>query len=316
MCIRDSNNERYSIYFPEHVTEAITLFARATQFQNEGKFKRAISHYIEAIEYWKKIESLASSNSLNFTPDKIQDVDIYKITKQKIDNSKKWIGEVVTIPAGQLNINDNAERENLKINIDSLVIMRNEFSSHSWELCFKAGKCQEKGKPVDDINNNGTQVPVYGIPKGAITEELIPWLYSITGLKLRLPTKDEWIYAAGNEYRIYQGNPYSIERIKINYKIEEYNENHEMFYSYNRFYPSGRYLENNFGLNDMSGNLPEWVADCMDKKLNNDYCREGMVLGGDTTRSFESLKNNTNIGCSTDNVGGLCGAGFRLVLDI
>ncbi len=165
-----------------------------------------------------------------------------------------------------------------------------EVTVAQFEECVKADKCSKGNYETDSLIEHCN----YGIKgkenhpmnclyqKGA--EEFCKWVGK------RLPTKDEWIYAAkgGKNYK-YSGNNNADE-------VAWYNKN-----SNNSTHEVGTKKANEYGLYDMSGNVLEWTN------------ATGVICGGAWSDDVNEIKINSDNICSA--IAGINDPfGFRCIL--
>jgi len=143
------------------------------------------------------------------------------------------------------------------------------------------------------------------------------WLSQATGESYRLPTEAEWEYAArsGDKQEIWAGT-----------QEESQLENFAVFRA-DKTAEVGSKQANSFGLNDMAGNVWEWVEDCW----HNNYdgapsegsawleadggdCGRRVIRGGSWSITPEILRTSLRIWIST--VSRVNTLGFRLAQDI
>lgn len=107
-------------------------------------------------------------------------------------------------------------------------------------------------------------------------------LYELTGIEFRMPTKDEWIYAAqgghlSSKY-IYSGSN-NID------DVAWYNGN-----SGKRVHPFAQKTPNELGLYDMSGNYAEVTNECSDYRMSDFFDTDGYICGGSWERNANDCK--------------------------
>ena len=161
------------------------------------------------------------------------------------------VPEMVVIPAGTFRMGcvtgrrcEDWETPVREVSVQSFEISRNEVTFAQWDVCVEYGACPW----VPDEGWGRNDRPVIGVTWHD-AQAYVSWLRRETGGAYRLPTEAEWEYAAraGAETRTIWGN--SVRRDQANWDGD-------------RTRPVGSYAPNGFGLNDMFGNVNEWVEDC------------------------------------------------------
>ena len=161
------------------------------------------------------------------------------------------VPEMVVIPAGAYRMGcvtgrqcEDWETPVREVRLPSFEISRNEVTFDQWDVCVEYGACRW----VPDEGWGRADLPVIGVTWHD-AQAYVSWLRREIGEAYRLPTEAEWEYAAraGAETRTIWGN--SVRRDQVNWDGD-------------RTRPVGSYAANGFGLNDMFGNVGEWVEDC------------------------------------------------------
>lgn len=143
-----------------------------------------------------------------------------------------------------------------------------------------------QGKPLPNDQNWGRgQHPVINVSWNE-AKAYAQWLSQHTGKRYRLPTEVEWEYAArsGGKDEIWAGTS-NLEELK-NYAVYGTAGGTELV---------GSKKPNGFGLNDLSGNVWEWVNDCWQADYTgtstaNVDCKQRVIRGGSYTYDPESLR--------------------------
>ncbi len=236
---------------------------------------------------FKKNITLSSKDLLEITIDLLKNDTVRiefeserkaRIQKEHSNYIKSLPNQFVFVPSGSLT---NQKK------IDAFYISKHETTQYLWEIVMgeRSGYYVGKKRPVESVSWIKVQ-------------EFITKLNELSGLKYRLPTSDEWQYAAmggpGNRDSLYAQNM-SIDSVCW------YHKHNEKMTSL-----VGKLTPNSLGLYDMNGNVWEWCAgDPNDKRqiirggsLNNaaKYC----------TNVYYNVFNSTSGGSNI---------GFRLVLE-
>ncbi|GKS65717.1 hypothetical protein YTPLAS72_30210 [Nitrospira sp.] len=127
------------------------------------------------------------------------------------------------------------------------------------------------------------------------------WLSQATGKSYRLPTDSEWEYAARSGGKDIEWAGTSDEKQLAEYAV----------YNTHRTEPVGGRKPNDLGLFDMSGNVWEWVQDCIE--VGKEKCGGRVIRGGSWVFLPESLSYLHQNWSVTNTRAGFIG--FRLALD-
>jgi formylglycine-generating enzyme required for sulfatase activity len=170
----------------------------------------------------------------------------------------------------------------------NFAIGRYEVTFDDWNKCVVGGGCS----PLSDDGGWGRgNRPQIFVSYGDITTQYLPWLSKLTGNVYRLPSKDEWQYAAAGGAGAAQakGNAGGA-------AAECFNASGaaaaDCTNGFNGTAPVGSFQPNALGLYDMKGNVWEWSAECWQPftyaaNTSDASCDTRVVLGGawSTTRN-------------------------------
>lgn len=193
--------------------------------------------------------------------------------------------EMVTLPAGSFlkktrKRSDGkavSKQEPGRVDVPSISVSQTEISQGQWRVCVREGACDELRENQVSTEDDHPVVEVTWYQANEYAE----WLSARTGRNYRLPSANEWEYAArgGTDADFYWG----IESAEIacdyanlddvSYKVGPRNENYERMYRFIsrrhkcddgfRFVaPVASFEPNAFGLFDTGGNVWEWTLDC------------------------------------------------------
>ncbi|MBR0840065.1 SUMF1/EgtB/PvdO family nonheme iron enzyme [Bradyrhizobium liaoningense] len=136
-----------------------------------------------------------------------------------------------------------------------LHIMRDQVSSADFQLCVQDGACRALGRDVVVAPDRpAVQVSWYD------AEAYAGWLSRKTGKPYRLPSDEEWAFAAGSRFKD-DAVPVDTNDPSKRW-ISRYERESERDLSDTTAYPFGRFGMNEHGIEDLSGNVWEWTSTC------------------------------------------------------
>ncbi|MCP3374294.1 SUMF1/EgtB/PvdO family nonheme iron enzyme [Bradyrhizobium cajani] len=136
-----------------------------------------------------------------------------------------------------------------------LHIMREQVSSADFQLCVQDGACRALGRDVVVAPDRpAVQVSWYD------AEAYAGWLSRKTGKPYRLPSDEEWAFAAGSRFKD-DGVPVDANDPSKRW-ISRYERESERDLTDTTAYPFGRFGMNEHGIEDLSGNVWEWTSTC------------------------------------------------------
>lgn len=163
--------------------------------------------------------------------------------------------ELVVIPPGSfiMGSDEKAEAPRVSVRISKpFTLGRFETTFDEFDACVDAGDCAKK--PYDRDWGRGRR-PVHTVTLAEI-EDYLAWLGKTTGKRYRLPSEEEWEYAAraGTTTDYWFGDTMIAGEVNCRDCATEW--------SAVKSAPVGSFNPNPWGLYDVHGNLNELVADC------------------------------------------------------
>ena len=136
-----------------------------------------------------------------------------------------------------------------------LHIMRNQVSSSDYQLCVQDGACRVLDRDVAVAPDRpAVQVSWHD------AEAYAGWLSRKTGHHYRLPSDEEWAFAAGSRFR---DDGVAVDADDPSKRwISRYERESERDLSDSTAYPFGKFGPNEHGIEDLAGNVWEWTSTC------------------------------------------------------
>ena len=192
--------------------------------------------------------------------------------------------KLVTVLAGSyLDVADaksNNPPKNATIAQD-FAIGRNDITFDDWNKCVSDGACD--AITADAGWGRGTR-PMIFVSFDDVTTQYLPWLSKLTGKAYRLPSKDEWQYAALGGKGAAETTSQIADQSKDCFNASG-PTSANCPNTYEGTSPVGSFPPNALGLNDMKGNVWQWTADCWrpfnyTPNANPNVCDMRIVMGG------------------------------------
>jgi formylglycine-generating enzyme required for sulfatase activity len=136
-----------------------------------------------------------------------------------------------------------------------LHIMRHQVSSADYQLCVQDGGCRALDRGV-----------VVALDRAAVqvnwhdAEAYARWLSRRTGAHYRLPSDEEWAFAAGSRFKD-DGLPVDASDPAKRW-IRQYEHESDRDLSDTATYPFDKFGVNEHGVSDLAGNVWEWTTTC------------------------------------------------------
>ncbi len=136
-----------------------------------------------------------------------------------------------------------------------LHIMRNQVSSFDYQLCVQDGACRALDRDVAVAPDRpAVQVSWHD------AEAYAGWLSRKTGHHYRLPSDEEWAFAAGSRFK---DDGLAVDANDPSKRwISRYERESERDLSDTKAYPFGKFGPNEHGIEDLAGNVWEWTSTC------------------------------------------------------
>ena len=228
--------------------------------------------------------------------------------------------EMVVLPAGSFMMGADGDEKGHKVTIAKpFAVAKHVVTWDDWNVCVVMRSCTGAnwyagGFPVDNVNH--WQAKSYAA-----------WLSRMTGKDYRLLTEAEWEYAARGVTSADAPHPAypwgdTITHENANYGMDQCSDGKtEGKDEWFKTSPVGKFPANAFGLNDMHGNVWQWVADgwhdayAVDSPTDgsewtNDANAQRVVRGGSWRNTPDVLRSANRGWGSIDNFSN--NIGFRL----
>lgn len=198
-----------------------------------------------------------------------------------------------------------------------IAVMRHQVTASAYRRCVEAQAC-----PTVGFDAAASDRPVVGV-SWRDAQAYASWLSRETGLNFRLPTDEEWAYAAGSRYSD-DALPESLDRTGPGQRmlaIYDRDAGRERL-SAKAPQPIGSFGANEHGLLDLAGNVWEWTDTCFQRSLFDEAGRSTATVMNCGVRVVEGRHRAYMTDFVRDARPGGCVAGtppsnlgFRLVRD-
>jgi serine/threonine protein kinase len=211
------------------------------------------------------------SKNINITTNRLLIDDRLQLgdTRYFIGNTDRTVAdgipvEFILLPQ-KLHI-DGIQNSNAPLSKKRLRIMSFEVTNQLYSACVGAGKCPTSTTLSTDtryLTFAKPQHPVVNVSWYDINEKFIPWLVSHTASDLRLPTAEEWEFAAASNLDNNDNmHRYSWGQKMSNGKAHCKNCNSGPTPYASATMPVRSFAANKWQLYDFHGNVQEWTSTC------------------------------------------------------
>ena len=244
---------------------------------------------------------------------------------EALDPSLREAQTIVEVPPGSTSYRSNGEFTNASrqaaaslvrvIFSKPLAIMKHQVSSADYQHCVDEGACHALGRGlVVAADHPAVQISWYDANAYAV------WLSRKTGESYRLPTDEEWAFAAGSKFKddglaIDENDPSKRWIARYEREVNSTSSGPET-----RSF--GSFGTNENGLEDLGGNVWEWTSSCFVRTVLDDSGTAVSQNQNCGIRIIEGQHRAYLTDFIRDAKAGGCGAGippenlgFRLVVD-
>jgi formylglycine-generating enzyme required for sulfatase activity len=195
-----------------------------------------------------------------------------------------------------------------------LAIMKNQVTAAAYAQCMADGGCPRVAMPTGSLN-----VPIVGVSWHDATA-YAAWISRKTGIPHRLPTDEEWTFAAAEKARD-EALPLVDPADPAQAWIARYDAEASRGRPVAKPQPVGSFGVNSKGISDLAGNVWEWTDTCFlrvslddsAERVTNTNCGVRVVEGAHRTYMTDFVRDPRTGGCAA----GIPPAnlGFRLVVE-
>jgi formylglycine-generating enzyme required for sulfatase activity len=217
-------------------------------------------------------------------------------SKPEINLNSDDIPVFVALPAGsymmgdQIGSGDSDERPAHKVTVNSFSMGKFEVTQKQYAYFTQVTKV----KPPLQNSGAGLDHPVVNVSMHDAVQ-YAKWLSDVTGRHYRLPTEEEWEYAArSGALSLFSNGNAELDVCSAANIADKTAINANVGWSEVTLCQDaavytaavGSYRPNGAGLHDMMGNVWEWTASCYSQKyilkgmIKNTKCEENVVRGG------------------------------------
>jgi formylglycine-generating enzyme required for sulfatase activity len=179
-------------------------------------------------------------------------------------------GGMIVIPAGSFMMGEGSGRH--LVTLRSFALGKYDVTFKQWDACVAAGGCNGY-RPVDYDWGRGDR-PVINVSYDD-AQAYIRWISAKTGHAYRLPSEAEWEYAAraGTTTDYYWGTEIGSGHANCDGCGSQWDRKSTS--------PVGSFPPNPWGLYDMTGNVWQWTADCLNDSRTGEPTDGSAWLSGD-----------------------------------